>query len=126
MNNAAAEAIDEFIALGHLESREESVIATVNGIGCDNHFLLADSHNLRIHCGMCYMVKLLLLLCFPRILYVSEVGVLAHILAALPIPSIQHVHVLQRFKPVHRSGAEALNLDAFCIPNPEATCTSSD
>jgi hypothetical protein len=56
VNNAVAEAIDEFIALGHLESREESVIATVDGIGSDNHFLLADSHNLGIHNGMALIV----------------------------------------------------------------------
>ena len=49
MNDACPEAVDEFIALGHLEGGKEFVIAARDSIGGYNHFLLADCHNLRIH-----------------------------------------------------------------------------
>ena len=49
MHDTVAEAVDEFIALGHLEGSKEVVIAARESIGGYNHFLLADCHNLRIH-----------------------------------------------------------------------------
>ena len=49
MYDASTEAIHKFVALGHLECSEKGIVAAANGVGGDNHFLLADGHNLRIH-----------------------------------------------------------------------------
>ena len=49
VDDTVAEAVHEFVALGHLKGSEESVIAAGDSIGSDNHFLLADSHNLSSH-----------------------------------------------------------------------------
>ena len=53
MYDACTEAIDEFVALAHLEGSEKGIVAAANGVGGDNHFLLADGHNLRIHIKRC-------------------------------------------------------------------------
>jgi len=61
VDNAITKAVDKFVAFGHLKGSEESIIATVNGVGCDNHFLLADSHNLSIHCIAFWGLNILLI-----------------------------------------------------------------
>ena len=47
---------------------------------------------------------------------ISERRVFTDILAMVPIPTVEHIHILQGAKSVGLTGAEALNLPTLGIP----------
>lgn len=46
--DTTTESVHKFVALGHLQAREEGVVATADSVGRDNHLLTTDSHKLGV------------------------------------------------------------------------------